>query len=80
MNGALGHDSALYGYTGPGTTWAHEMNFVMNHAPGALSLARPIDQQSGALSLCYGCSLTHEYHQRQLCLSCQEDRNIEIQK
>ena len=32
MNGALGHDSALQGYTGPGTTWADEMNFVMNHA------------------------------------------------
>ena len=26
MNGVLGHDSALYGYTGPGTTWANEMN------------------------------------------------------
>ena len=27
--GVLGHDSALYGYTGPETTWAIEMNFVM---------------------------------------------------
>ena len=29
-----GLDSALYDYTGPGT-WANEMNFVMNHDPGA---------------------------------------------
>ena len=35
----LGHDSALLGYAGPGTTWANEMNFVMNHAPGAGSIA-----------------------------------------
>ena len=26
---------ALQGYNGPGSTWAKEMNFVMNHAPGA---------------------------------------------
>ena len=32
MNGGLGHDSALQGYTGPGTTLANEMNFGMNHA------------------------------------------------
>ena len=38
MNGVLGHDSALSGYTGPGTTWANEMNFGMEHAPGAGSL------------------------------------------
>ena len=31
MIGVSGHDSA--GYTGPGTTWAYEKNFVMNHAP-----------------------------------------------
>ena len=36
MNGVLGHDSALLGYTGPGTTWVNEMNSAMNHAPGAL--------------------------------------------
>ena len=35
----LGHDSALKGFTGPGTTWANEINFVMNHAPGAGSIA-----------------------------------------
>ena len=27
MNGVLGHDSALYGYSGPETTWAIEINF-----------------------------------------------------
>ena len=35
MNAVLGHKSTLFGYTGPGTTWANEMNFVLNHAPGA---------------------------------------------
>ena len=43
MNGVLGHDSALKGYTGPGTTWANEMNFMVNHASGAGSIARPVD-------------------------------------
>ena len=28
-NGVLGHDSALQGYTGPGTTWVNEVNFVV---------------------------------------------------
>ena len=31
------------------------MNFVTNHAPDAGSIARPVDQQSSALPLCYGC-------------------------
>ena len=44
MIGVLGHDSALKGYTGPGTTWANEMNFVMNLAPGTGSIARPVGQ------------------------------------
>ena len=30
----LNHNSALQGYTRPGTTWANEENFVVNHAPG----------------------------------------------
>ena len=34
----LGHNSALKGYTGPGTTLANEINFVMNYAPGAGSI------------------------------------------
>ena len=38
-----------------GKTWANEMNFVMNHAPGAGSNAQPADQQSSALPLSYGC-------------------------
>ena len=31
MNAVLGHDTALSGYTEPGTTWANEMSIVMNH-------------------------------------------------
>ena len=50
INGVLGH-SVLKGYTGPGTTWANEMNFAMHFAPGAGSIARPLDQ---AASLSYG--------------------------
>ena len=34
MIGVLDH-SALWGYAGPGTTSANEMNFGMNHVPGA---------------------------------------------
>ena len=30
------------------------MNFVMNHAPGAGSIARPVDQQSSTLPLYHG--------------------------
>ena len=30
MIGVLGHDSALQGYTGPGTTWANEIG-VLGH-------------------------------------------------
>ena len=40
MIAVLGHNSALYGYAGPETTWDNEMNFVTNHAPGAGSIAR----------------------------------------
>ena len=56
MNGVLGHSSAWQGYTGPGTTCANEMNYVMNHAPGAGSLARPVDLQSSVLPLYRRCS------------------------
>ena len=31
------------------------MNFVMNYAPGAGSIPRPVDQQSSVLPLYYGC-------------------------
>ena len=44
MIGVLDHDSALYGYTGPWATWANEMDFVVNHAPGAWSIAWSIDR------------------------------------
>ena len=37
-----------------GSTWADEMNFAMNHAPGVGSIARPVDQQSSTLPLYYG--------------------------
>ena len=44
MNNSLsGHDSALQGYTGPGTTWLMRC-FLMNHAPGAGLIARPVVQ------------------------------------
>ena len=43
MIGVVGHDFALQGYTGPEATWENEMNF-MNHAPGAVSIARPVGQ------------------------------------
>ena len=51
MNGVLGHDSALLGYTGPQTTWANEMNFVKNHASGTGSIARPIDHVQHATTV-----------------------------
>ena len=35
--------------------WANEMNYVMNHAPGAGSIARTVEQQSSALPLYHGC-------------------------
>ena len=39
-----------------GTTWANEMNFVMNHASGAGLITRPVGQQSSGQLLCYeGC-------------------------
>ena len=43
----------LKGYTGLGTMWVNEMNFVMNHAPCAGSIVRPVDQQSSALPLSF---------------------------
>ena len=42
MNDVLGHDSALKGFTDVGITYANEMHFVMNHAPGAGLIARPV--------------------------------------
>ena len=51
LNGALGHNSALLGYTRLGTTWANEMKFYMNHAPDAGLIAWPVDLQSSVLRL-----------------------------
>ena len=45
MNGALGNDCALRGYTGLRTILANEMNFGVKHAPGAGSIARLVDMQ-----------------------------------
>ena len=56
MISLLDNDFALQGYTGPGTNFANEMKFVMNHVPGAGSIVRPVDQQSSALPLYQGCS------------------------
>ena len=39
------------------------MNFVTNHAPGAGSIARHVDQQSSMLPLCYGCPYHHPHRQ-----------------
>ena len=42
---------------------ANEMNFVTNHAPGAGTLARPVDQKSSALPLHHGRpSLQHDHN------------------
>ena len=49
MTGVLGHDFALEGYTGPGTTKANEMNFSMKHAPRAGLIGHPVDLQSSVL-------------------------------
>ena len=46
MNVGLGHDSAFIRLYWAGTTWANEMNLIMNNVPGAGSIDRPVDQQS----------------------------------
>ena len=43
MDGALGHDSVLLGYTGLEITWANQINFAMNQAPGAGLITPPVD-------------------------------------
>ena len=69
MSSVLGNSSALQGYTGPGTTFANEMNFGMNHAPGARSICQNVNLQSSVL-LCYGCP--------QLCTDNQEGKLGEL--
>ena len=63
MTHILGHDSALYGYTVLELNSANEMNFGMKHAPGAVSIAQPINLQSSAPPLCYGCPQSQNLHQ-----------------
>ena len=36
------------------------MNFVMNHAPGAGSIALVVDLQLSAMLLCYDCPKLHK--------------------
>ena len=43
MNGVLGQDAVLQEYTAPGKTWDNELNFGMNHGPGARLIPRPVD-------------------------------------
>ena len=50
MNGVLGHNSAFVGLYWAGTTWAKDMNFVINHAMVQnQSITGPVDQQSSLL-------------------------------
>ena len=51
----LSHDSTLVRLYWAGDNLVNEMNFVMNHASGAGSIARPVDQQSSAMPLYHGC-------------------------
>ena len=43
MHDAFHHNSTLQGYTGLETTWANEMNFGVNDAPGAGLIAQPFN-------------------------------------
>ena len=45
------HCNTILGWVG--TTWANEINFVMNHAPGAGSITRPVDQHPIGKSMLY---------------------------
>ena len=58
MNGVLGHHSALVKLYCSGDKWGWWDEFFMNHAPGAESIARPVDQQSSALLLNHFLSTT----------------------
>ena len=56
MIAVLDHDSALEGYTGPGTTWVNDI-FCYESYPNAGSIAQPVDHQFRTLPLSYGCPL-----------------------
>ena len=57
MNSVLG--SALYVILGMTKTWDSEMNFVVNHAPSAGSIAWPVDPQYSTLPLYHGCPFVY---------------------
>ena len=69
MNGVLGPRFYAVSLYWPGTTWANEMKFVMNHVPSAGSIARPIDQRSSALPLYMNASRICESNLRHLSAS-----------
>ena len=56
MDGILGPNFALYGCTGPGTTWTNDMNVVMNLDAGAGLIAQHVNLQSGVLPISHCCS------------------------
>ena len=43
------------------------MNFAMNHAASAKSIAQPVDLQSSLLPLCYTAPYIHHGGKRQIC-------------
>ena len=53
---SYGNEWCIGGHTGQKTTTG--INYLMNHATGAGLIVRPVDLQSNALQLCYGCNHT----------------------
>ena len=53
VSGVLGHNADLYDYSGQGITWANKMNFIMNLAPGAGPITRPVTCSLA----CYRCTM-----------------------
>ena len=47
--------TVCHGYTGREITSVNEMNFQLKHAPVARTISPPVDLQSNALPVCYGC-------------------------
>ena len=48
----LGHDSAVLGYTGPGTTWADEMNICYEPCPIDLLTCSPMCNHCATAAPC----------------------------
>ena len=46
MNGVSGHNTALYGKTGPGRIWVNELNFCK-------SFEKPVELKLSLLQLCH---------------------------